>query len=87
MADNHAPTAHADHDAAAYQHGEMEITEQAATFSLFLKLAKWGSLAIACVVSFLVIWFQPGGSFIAGLGAAVVIAVVGFFALKSKPAH
>jgi len=87
MADNHAPTAHADHDAAAYQHGQMEVTEQAATYSMFMSLAKWSALAIACALSLLTIWFQPGGSFVAGFGVAVVLAVVGFFALKSKPAH
>ncbi|RZJ90931.1 MAG: aa3-type cytochrome c oxidase subunit IV [Brevundimonas sp.] len=87
MADPHATTDHADHDAAAYQHGKMEITEQAATYSAFMVLSKWGALAIACALLFLVLWFQQGGSFIAGLGAAVVLAVVGFFALKSKRAH
>ncbi|RZJ95339.1 MAG: aa3-type cytochrome c oxidase subunit IV [Brevundimonas sp.] len=87
MADNHAPTAHADHDAAAYQHGEMEITEQAATYSAFMNTSKWGALAIACAVLGLVLWFQPGGSWLAGFGAAIVLAVVGFFVLKSKPAH
>jgi hypothetical protein len=87
MAEDHAPAAHADHDAAAYQHGEMEITEQASTYSAFMGMAKWGALAIACVVLFLVMWFQPGGSLIGGLGAAVVLALVGYFALKSKPAH
>ena len=81
MADPHRP---ADHDAEAYQHGQMAITEQAATYVLFLRLAKWGSLAIAVMLVFLVLWFQPGGSFIAGAGAGVVLAVLGFFALKSK---
>lgn len=87
MADPHAPNAHADHDAAAYQHGKMEITEQAATYSLFMSLTKWGALAVACAVLFLVVWFQPGGSFVAAVICSVVLAVVGFFALKSKPAH
>ena len=83
MADPHT---HADHDAEAYQHGEMAIEEQVATYALFLRLAKWGSLAVAVGVLFLVLWFQPGGSFIAGAGAAVVLSVAGFFALKSKKA-
>lgn len=84
MADPHASS---DHDASAYKHGEMEITEQAATYSLFMSLAKWGSLAVACSVLFLIVWFQPGGSFIAAVIATVVLGAVGFFALKSKPAH
>lgn len=85
MADPHSPaTAHADHDADAYQHGQMAIEEQQATFALFLRLAKWGSLLTAAGLLFLTLWFQPGGSFVAGFGAMVVLLVVGYFALKSK---
>ncbi|WGM31945.1 aa3-type cytochrome c oxidase subunit IV [Brevundimonas sp. NIBR11] len=87
MADHHAPTEHADHDADAYVHGEMTIEEQSATYSLFMNMAKWGSLAIASLLLFLVLWFQPGGSFIAGLIAAVVLAVAGGFFLKSGKSH
>lgn len=83
MADHHSPTEHADHDADAYVHGTMTIEEQTATYSLFISMAKWGSLAVACVLLFLVMWFQPGGNFFAGFIAAVVLAVVGGFALKS----
>lgn len=81
MADPHTP---ADHDAEAYQHGQMAIEEQRSTYELFIKLAKWVSLAIGASVLFLTLWFQPGGSFIAGAGAAVVMSVVGFLALRSK---
>ena len=82
MADPH----HADsHD--AYVRGSQEIGEQASTFDMFMGMAKWGSLIIAALLLFLTIWFQPGGSFVAGLIAAVVILVAGWFFLKSKPAH
>lgn len=89
MADPHAPaTAAADADASAYVHGSQQISEQRETFALFLRLAKWGSLLVAAGVLFLTLWFQPGGSFVAGFGAMVVLLVVGYFALKSKkPAH
>jgi hypothetical protein len=80
MADPH-PASDA-HD--GYVRGSQHIEEQAATFSLFLKLAKWGSLIIAALVLHLVMWFQPGGSFIAGAISALVVLVVGFFALRSK---
>jgi hypothetical protein len=35
----------------------------------------------------LVLWFQPGGSLIAGLISAGVLAVAGFFFLKSGKKH
>ena len=82
MADPHTP---ADADANAYVRGDMAINEQVSTFRLFVDLAKWGSLAVACLLVFLTLWFHPGGSFIAGLIGAVVLGVVGFVALKPKP--
>lgn len=87
MADHHSPTDHADHDAEAYIHGAMTIEEQTSTYALFMGMAKWGSLAIAALLLFLTLWFQPGGSFFAGLIAAVVLAVAGGFFLKSGKSH
>jgi len=80
MADQHAD--HAEH---AYVHGSMEISEQVSTWHLFLFLAKWGSLAMAAVLLLLTVWFAVGAGFLA-IGA-VALCVVGFFALRSKPAH
>ncbi|OGN49994.1 MAG: cytochrome C oxidase subunit IV [Caulobacterales bacterium RIFOXYB1_FULL_67_16] len=77
-------TAQADADASAYVRGEMPIQEQAATFQLFMGLTKWGSLAVACLLVFLTLWFHPGGTLVAGILGAGVLAVVGGFALKSK---
>lgn len=77
---------HADsHD--AYVRGSQEISEQASTFTLFMGMAKWGSLIIAALLLLLVLWFQPGGSLVAGLISAVVMLAVGGFYLKSKSAH
>ena len=85
MADAHNPaTAEADADASAYVRGGMQINEQAATFKLFMDLAKWGSLAVACLLLFLTLWFHPGGNLMAALIGAVVLGVVGFVALKPK---
>lgn len=85
MADAHNPaTAEADADATAYVRGGMQINEQAATFKLFMDLAKWGSLAVACLLLFLTLWFHPGGNLMAALAGAVVLGGVGFFALKAK---
>jgi hypothetical protein len=87
MADpNHVSDA-ADADAEAYQHGKMAINEQAATWALVQTLFSWGSLSIASLLLFLVIWFQPGGSFFGGFIAGVVVFVAGFFFLKSGKAH
>lgn len=82
MADQHAD--HAEH---AYVHGSMEISEQVSTWHLFLFLAKWGSLAMAAVLLLLTVWFAVGAGFLAGAVSAVALCVVGFFALRSKPAH
>ena len=82
MADPHHADAHDD-----YVRGSQEISEQESTFDLFMGLAKWGSLATAVAVVFLLLWFQPGGSFIAGAIAAFVLLVVGVFALRKKKSH
>jgi small-conductance mechanosensitive channel len=87
MADQHAPTEHADHDADAYVHGTMTIEEQSSTYSMFMNLAKWGSLAVASLLLLLVLWFQPGGSLFLGLIGGVVLAVAGTFFLKSGKSH
>jgi hypothetical protein len=80
MADpHHATDAHDD-----YVRGSQHIDEQSSTFQLFINLAKWGSLLVAATVAFLVLWFQPGGSFIGGAITAVVILAIGVFALRSK---
>ena len=91
MADHQHDTLHdaADHDAEAYVHGTMTIEEQSATWAMFQELAKWGSLVIACSLLFLTRAFQPGGSMVGGLIAAVVVGAAGFVFLKSgkKEAH
>ncbi|MDI1325448.1 MAG: aa3-type cytochrome c oxidase subunit IV [Brevundimonas sp.] len=83
MADPH----HADsHD--AYVRGSQEISEQSSTFIAFIGMAKWGSLWLAALLAFLVIWFQPGGSFIGGAITFVAMLAIGYFALKSgKTGH
>lgn len=67
----------------AYVRGSQHIEEQASTFSLFMGMAKWGSLLIASLLVFLVLWFQPGGSFFGGLITAAVLLVAGGWYLKS----
>lgn len=82
MADPHHADAHDD-----YVRGSQEISEQVSTFDLFINLSKWGSLAIAAVLVFLVLWFQPGGSFFGGLITAAVVLVAGVWFLRKKKTH
>ena len=87
MADHHASNQPADHDADAYVHGTMTIEEQKSTYSLFMGMAKWGSLITAALLLFLVLWFMPNGSFFTALIGAGVLSVAGVFGLKSKSSH
>jgi hypothetical protein len=68
-----------------YTQGEMDITEQLATFGLFGKMVKWGSLFVATLLVMLVLWFCVRAGFIAGLGTGVVLAAAGVFFLRAKP--
>ena len=83
MADQNPATAEAKADAEAYQRGSMTINEQVATWALVQGLFKWGSLAIAAILVFLVLAFQHGGSIMGGLGAGIVLFAVGFVFLRS----
>ena len=69
-----------------YTQGDQDITEQLATFSLFGKMVKWGSLAVAVLLVMLVLWFCVRTGFVAGAGAGLLLAVVGVFFLRAKPA-
>jgi hypothetical protein len=68
-----------------YTRGEMIIEEHERTYSGFLKLTKWGSLYLAALLVFLVLWFCTGAGFLGGLISAVVLAVLGTLALSEKP--
>lgn len=79
MADPHtAPDAHDE-----YVRGSQEISEQDSTYRLFVGLTKWGSLLTAAVIAFLVVWFMPNGSFIAGAIVFVLMLVAGWWFLKA----
>jgi hypothetical protein len=74
----------AEHAHDEYHRGEMEIGEQAATYNLFMNLTKWGSLALAAILTFIVLWFCTEAGFLGAAMAGVVLFVVGFFVLKKK---
>ena len=71
--------------ASEYHRGEMDISEQVSTFHLFNGLTKWGSLALASLLSLLVLWFCTpaglGGGFVTGL----IVLVIGIALLREKP--
>ena len=74
--------AEAAHD---YHTGDQDISEQIATFHLVGALLKWGSLAVAVLLTVLVLWFCVNAGFISGLVTGLVILAVGIFFLRSKP--
>lgn len=68
-----------------YQHGEMNVSEHAASYRLFGALTKWGSLAVAVVVLMLTLWFCVGAGFLGGAIPGAIVAVAGAVFLRSKP--
>jgi len=76
------PSADHDHD---YKHGAMDIQEQASTYSAFMGLTKWGSLAIVASLVALVLWFCTTAGFLPGFIGAVVVTVGGIVLLREKP--
>jgi hypothetical protein len=68
-----------------YHTGDQDISEQVSTFHLVGGLLKWGSLAIAVVVTMATLWFCTQAGFFTGLGVGVVLAAVGIYFLRSKP--
>ncbi len=71
--------------ASEYHRGDMDISEQVATFHLFNGLTKWGSLALIALLAQLVLWFCTPAGFLPGFISAAVILVVGVVVLREKP--
>ena len=74
MADNHE-----------YHRGEMDISEQASTYHLFMNLSKWGSLVIAAFLTLFTVWFCTPMGFFPGAIGFVVVSVLGWLLLRDKP--
>ena len=72
--------------ASEYHRGEMDISEQVSTFALFNGLTKWGSVALASLLSLLVLWFCTPAGFVAGFITAAIVATLGVLLLREKPA-
>ena len=70
-----------------YHSGDQDITEQVATYQLFGGLSKWGSLAVAVLVTMLTLWFCLGAGFLGGAIPGAVLLALGLVFLRSKPAQ
>ena len=73
-----------DHEPIDYTLGSMDISEQAATFNVIMKLVKWISLGIAALLLFLTVWFAAGAGFFPAFLSGAALMVVGFFLLRAK---
>jgi hypothetical protein len=73
--------------ASEYHRGDMDISEQVATFNLFNGLTKWGSLAIAAFLAMITLWFCTPAGFLGGFITAAVLVVLGALLLREKPAE
>lgn len=71
--------------ASEYHRGDMDISEQVATFNLFNGLTKWGSLALAALLAMLVLWFCTPAGFLGGFVTSAVLVVLGALLLREKP--
>lgn len=67
-----------------FHRGDMQIEEQEKTYSGFLKMTKWGSLYLAAIVLFLVLWFCTSAGFLGGLVTLVIVLVLGTLVLSEK---
>jgi hypothetical protein len=74
----------AEHSTSAHHKGDMDIHEQAATYTAVNDLMKWCSLALVAGLAWAVLSFcTPAGMF-AGLVVAAIIVVLGIVGLGGK---
>ncbi len=74
----------ADPEHEQYEIGTMQIDEQRATYDFFLGLTKWGSLALAVLLVFLVLLTSTDAGWLGSIIAAVVLLALGIFLLREK---
>jgi len=72
-----------------YHRGEMDVHEQARTYTNFLAAYKWCSLGLAAGLLFFSLLFAVGVGFMGSAATAVVVLAVGILILrdKKKPGH
>ena len=69
-----------------YHRGNMPVTDQRSTYTLFNQLVHWCSAGIAALLAFLTIWLCAHAGFLTGLIVAVVIMAAAAF-MNRKPGH
>jgi len=67
-----------------YHRGDMNIDEHVSTYSLFMKMTKWGSLYLAAILMTLVLWFCTATGFLGAIITGIVILVLGTLVLGEK---
>ena len=67
-----------------YAHGHMDIHQQQASFEGFVKMTKWGSLAVAVILVFSTLMFCTPTGFLGSVIPAVVVAALGIFLLRDS---
>ncbi len=70
--------------ASDYHRGDMDIQEQVSTFHLVMGITKWGSLTIAVGLLFFTLLFCTDTGFMGSAVSAIVLLVIGVFALRSR---
>lgn len=70
--------------ASEYHRGDMDISEQAATYHAVMGLTKWGSLALATAILMLTMWFCTDAGFFGGLIPGVLLVVAGIALLRDR---
>jgi hypothetical protein len=68
--------------ASDYHRGDMDIHEQAKTYAFVMGLTKWGCLALAASLLFLVLWFCTGTGFLGALVTGLVVTALGVVVLR-----
>jgi hypothetical protein len=71
--------------ASDHTHGQMDVAEQTASFDLFLKFTKWGSLAVAVMVLWATLTFCTSTGFLGAVVAALILLAAGVYLLREKP--
>lgn len=70
--------------ASEYHRGEMDISEQTATYHAVMGMTKWGSLAVAVAILMPTLWFCTSAGFLGALVTSVIVAGLGILVLREK---
>jgi hypothetical protein len=72
--------------ASDYHRGDMEIQEQVSTFHLVMGITKWGSVVLASLLLFLVLWFCTHTGFVGSFITGAIVLILGIVLLRERKA-